>query len=191
MVITSLIATEASMTLVGEAEDGVEAVLKARALRPDVILMDLNMPYLSGLAAIERITPLDLRNKALAEDLRRLCRVSVIENCAAVTLVGRRIRTILHELSPALEVFQEQKVHLVTQAANDLNLTFVVDAEHALRLVQHLHGLLVSKLEGGGVFGPTWEQIVTPRAVRAGLPEPWWMAKRERLPGVGATLGSS
>ena len=95
---------------------------------------------------------------ALAEDLRKLCKVTVINDCAAITLVGRRIRTILHELGPVLEVFQEQQVHLVTQAANDLNLTFVVSSEHAYRLVQHLHGLLVNKFEGG-VFGATWEQL--------------------------------
>ena len=98
--------------------------------------------------------------EALATDLRKLCRVTVINDCAAVTLVGRRIRTILHELTPVLEIFQEQKVHLVTQAANDLNLTFVVNSENAYRLVQHLHGLLVSKFEGG-VFGKTWEEIWT------------------------------
>ena len=96
--------------------------------------------------------------EALAEDLRKLCRVTVINDCAAVTLVGRRIRTILHELTPVLEVFQEQRVHLVTQAANDLNLTFVVNSENAYRLVQHLHGLLVGKFEGG-VFGETWERL--------------------------------
>src|SRR5690606_18109142 len=37
--------------------------------------------------------------EALAEDLRRLCRVTVIHDCAAITLVGRRIRTIMHELT--------------------------------------------------------------------------------------------
>ncbi|HEY9183541.1 MAG TPA: aspartate kinase, partial [Gammaproteobacteria bacterium] len=92
--------------------------------------------------------------EALAADLRKLCKVTIIGDCAAVTLVGQRIRTILHELTPVLEVFQEQQVHLVTQAANDLNLTFVVNSEHAYRLVQHLHGLLVGKFEGG-VFGET------------------------------------
>ena len=96
--------------------------------------------------------------EALAEDLRKLCKVTVIGDCAAITLVGRRIRTILHELGPVLEIFQEQQVHLVTQAANDLNLTFVVSSEHAYKLVQHLHGLLVNKFEGG-VFGATWEQL--------------------------------
>ncbi len=48
----ALISTEPGMEVVGEAADGVEAVLQARSLRPDVILMDLGMPRKDGLAAI-------------------------------------------------------------------------------------------------------------------------------------------
>ena len=127
----------------------------------------------------------DAAIEALAEDLRRLCRVSVIRDCAAITLIGQRIRTILHELGPVLQVFQEHKVHLVTQASSDLNLTFVVSSEHAHRLVQHLHGLLVSKFEGG-VFGPTWEQFTGAVADRREQPTPWWVTKRDRLLEIGA-----
>ena len=38
--------------------------------------------------------------EALADDLRKLCKVAIIGDCAAITLVGQRIRTILHELAP-------------------------------------------------------------------------------------------
>jgi bifunctional diaminopimelate decarboxylase / aspartate kinase len=128
--------------------------------------------------------------EALADDLRKLCKVTVIPDCAAITLVGRRIRTILHELGPVLEVFQEQQVHLVTQAANDLNLTFVVSSEHAFRLVQHVHGLLVNKFEGG-VFGATWEQLqVGPPAAKS-VPKPWWVKKKAQLLEIGAAREAS
>jgi diaminopimelate decarboxylase/aspartate kinase len=120
----------------------------------------------------------------LAQDLGRLCRVTIIEDCAAVTLVGRRIRAILHELSPALEVFEEQKVHLVTQAANDLNLTFVVDTEDAYRLVQRLHAYLINRFGEDGIFGPTWEQLQQPETAPAPLLVPWWHKRRTELLGV-------
>jgi NarL family two-component system response regulator LiaR len=51
----TLIASEPGMEVVGEAADGLEAVQQARALRPDVILMDLVMPHQSGLEAIAQI----------------------------------------------------------------------------------------------------------------------------------------
>jgi diaminopimelate decarboxylase/aspartate kinase len=117
---------------------------------------------------------------ALAEDLRLLCRVNVIEDCAAVTLVGRRIRASLHELTPVFEVFEEQRVHLVTQAANDLNLTIVVDVEHAYKLVQNIHSRLVSRLRGG-VFGPTWTELETSRTTAARRAPTWWSRRRKEL----------
>jgi len=128
--------------------------------------------------------------EALAQDLRKLCKVTVIRDCAAITLVGRRIRTILHELGPVLEIFQEQQVHLVTQAANDLNLTFVVNSEDAYKLVQHLHGLLVNKFEGG-VFGATWEQLTGGDVpIKAG-PKPWWVKKKMQLLEIGAARNAT
>jgi len=51
----ALIDTEPEMVLVGEAADGVEAVRKARAREPDVVLLDLVMPRKSGLEAIGEI----------------------------------------------------------------------------------------------------------------------------------------
>jgi diaminopimelate decarboxylase/aspartate kinase len=123
--------------------------------------------------------------ESLAADLRKLCKVTIINDCAAITLVGQRIRTILHDLSPVLEVFQEHKVHLVTQAANDLNLTFVVSSEHAYRLVQHLHGLLVDKF-AGGVFGETWERLTGGAVPAKGVPKPWWVKKKAQLLEIGA-----
>jgi two-component system, NarL family, response regulator LiaR len=51
----ALLEDEAEIEVVGEAADGVEAMLKTRALKPDVILMDLMMPRKTGIEAIEEI----------------------------------------------------------------------------------------------------------------------------------------
>jgi two-component system, NarL family, response regulator LiaR len=53
--IHALLATEPGIEVVGEARDGAEAIVEAARLRPDVILMDLVMPEMDGIAAIEQI----------------------------------------------------------------------------------------------------------------------------------------
>jgi NarL family two-component system response regulator LiaR len=56
--VMSVLAGERHMALVGEAADGREAVRMAPALQPDVVLMDLDMPNLDGVGAIQALRPL-------------------------------------------------------------------------------------------------------------------------------------
>ncbi|WP_404334799.1 response regulator [Sphingomonas sp. MMS12-HWE2-04] len=53
--IAAVIGRQADMAIVGEAANGVEAIEQYRAGRPDVTLMDIQMPGMGGLEAIQRI----------------------------------------------------------------------------------------------------------------------------------------
>ncbi|HEY1873176.1 MAG TPA: bifunctional aspartate kinase/diaminopimelate decarboxylase [Steroidobacteraceae bacterium] len=117
----------------------------------------------------------------LVADLARLCRVQVIGPCASVSLVGRNIRAILHQLGGAFEFFEEQKIYLVSQAANDLNFTFVVDENQGDRLVAQLHELLIRPVPGDKVLGPTWQQLFSRPPVSSASATPWWRARRVAL----------
>ena len=52
----NLLDAEAAFSVVGEAEDGLQAVQMAEQLKPDVIIVDMMMPRLNGLEAIRQIT---------------------------------------------------------------------------------------------------------------------------------------
>ncbi len=122
--------------------------------------------------------------EALCADLAKVCRVKVIAPCAAVTLVGRGMRSLLHKLAPVLAEFGRERVHLISQSSNDLNLTFVLDESALDGLVPRLHALLVKsgamRLYDEQSFGASWTQLYTPTASRV-RPLPWWASHRERL----------
>lgn len=111
-----------------------------------------------------------------------LCRVEIFGPCASLSLLGHNIRGILHELGSAFELFQDQKIYLVTQAANDLNFTFVIDEAQGDRLVQQLHERLIQGIGSDKVLGPTWQQLFSDQK-RAPTPANWWEEpeKRRRL----------
>jgi bifunctional diaminopimelate decarboxylase / aspartate kinase len=97
--------------------------------------------------------------QALVRDLGQYCQARTVGPCASVSLVGHNIRAILHQLGPALEVFEEQQIYLMSQAASDLNLTFVVDEDQADRLVRELHALLFGGHAADALIGPTWAEL--------------------------------
>ena len=59
MGLSALITSERDMEVVGEAENGLQAVELALSLKPDIVIMDLMMPELSGAAATQRIHDAD------------------------------------------------------------------------------------------------------------------------------------
>ncbi|TWT18571.1 bifunctional aspartate kinase/diaminopimelate decarboxylase [Luteimonas marina] len=120
----------------------------------------------------------------LSEDLSQICRVKVIAPCAAITLVGRGMRSLLHKLSEVWATFGQERVHLISQSSNDLNLTFVIDEADADGLLPELHAQLIESgampVADATVFGPSWNEIQFGKPERAPA---WWQGDdaRERL----------
>lgn len=57
-VVISMLAMKSELQVVGEASDGLEAVQKAAELKPDLILLDIGLPTLSGIEAARQIRKL-------------------------------------------------------------------------------------------------------------------------------------
>ncbi len=64
--IRAILETQDGIVVAGEAEDGADAVKKARELAPDVVLMDIAMPRLNGLEATRQIHRLLPETKVIA-----------------------------------------------------------------------------------------------------------------------------
>jgi DNA-binding NarL/FixJ family response regulator len=71
---------DAELEVVGEARDGAEAISEARALRPDVVLMDLLMPVMDGITATGVI-------RGELPDTEVIALTSVLEDAAVVGAV--------------------------------------------------------------------------------------------------------
>lgn len=116
--------------------------------------------------------------ESLLTDLNKVAIAKVIGPCASISLVGRHIRAMLHQISDLFDVFASQKIHLLSQAANDLNLTFVVDSEQAQRLAKKLHVILIEYNPKSFFIGKSWLEeygdIIKTET-------PWWQRNREEL----------
>jgi diaminopimelate decarboxylase/aspartate kinase len=107
-------------------------------------------------------------------ELATLTRVQLRSNLVSISLFGTAIRTILGQLTSALNVFHDRHVHMVTQSANDLNLTLVVDREHSDQLVKKLHGLLITGAADQRTdLGPSWSELTLESKTQNLVPA-WW-----------------
>lgn len=121
--------------------------------------------------------------KRLLADLNQQGEAQLIGPCAVIGLVGQKIRSILPKLAPVFKVFEEQKIYLMTQAASDLNLTFVVNEDQADRLVRQLHSSLFEHTATSAVFGPTWQESFQGGKMerQVGVSSEWWQERREQV----------
>ncbi|MBS0349793.1 MAG: bifunctional aspartate kinase/diaminopimelate decarboxylase [Proteobacteria bacterium] len=107
----------------------------------------------------------------LLQDLSAFGNAQLTGPCASVSLIGHYIRSSLPKLGEVFELFAQHQIYMLSQAANDLNLTFVVDEDQAERLAQKIHALLIEpayRLEELKIAG-------------LALKETWWQKDRQRL----------
>lgn len=103
--IRSLLSSQTKWEVCGEAGDGTEAMLKARELLPDLVLLDVNMPGMSGLD-VTRLLRQELPNAKILvmsqHDPQRLSTSALAAGANACLDKGR----LYADLLPMIESFE-------------------------------------------------------------------------------------
>lgn len=114
----------------------------------------------------------------LVNELNLLCKAKLIEPCSSISLIGHHIRRILPELGPSFELFNDQQVHLMSLASNDLSLNIVVDESKADKMTQQLHQLLIDNNPQSYYYSKSWQEEFNPSPE---APKPWWIEEKDPL----------
>jgi len=109
----------ADMELVGEAENGEQAVVRANALKPDVILMDLMMPVMDGIAATQAIKKQNPSIQIIA--LTSFQEDELVRNAMKAGAIGYLLKNVsARELAAAIRSAKEGKMTLSPEAVQAL-----------------------------------------------------------------------
>ncbi len=111
-----LLARDPDLEVVGEAADGAEALEQARQMRPDVVVMDLLMPVMDGIAATQAIRR-ELPETEVLALTSVLESVSVVEAIRAGAIGYLLKNTRAAELRAAIKAAAAGQVQLSAQAA--------------------------------------------------------------------------
>jgi NarL family two-component system response regulator LiaR len=117
--LSAFLSVHPDLELVGEAENGEQAVVRSGLLKPDVILMDLMMPVMDGVAATEAI-------KKQHPDIQILALTSfqedeLVQNALKAGAVGYLMKNIsARELAAAIRSAKSGRMTLAPEAAQAL-----------------------------------------------------------------------
>ena len=139
-----LLAVEADLAVVGEAQDGRQAVVLAKKLRPAVVVMDIAMPLLNGLEATRQIRQALPGTKVIM--LSAHSDDAYVDQAVAFGAVGFLLKqTSAHDLSKAIREVQSGKTFFTPTVAKRLHAQKSPTGSKPLR--QHVARLTSRELE--------------------------------------------
>lgn len=131
--------------LVGEAGDGAEAVQRCKALQPDVVLMDLMMPVLDGVAATQQIRALTPAPQVIA--LTSFPENGLVQNALRAGAVGYLMKNVsAAELAAAIRAAHVGRLTLSPEAAQALAQGSLAPADNLTDRERDVLALMVEGL---------------------------------------------
>ncbi|MBN1667563.1 MAG: response regulator transcription factor [Anaerolineales bacterium] len=117
--LSAFLSVNLDMSLVAEAENGEQAVVRAKLLQPDVILMDLMMPVMDGVTAIQAIKQQNPGIQIIA--LTSFQEDELVQNALKAGAVGYLMKNVTaRELVAAIRAARDGKMTLSPEAAQAL-----------------------------------------------------------------------
>ncbi|WP_184719988.1 response regulator transcription factor [Caulobacter sp.] len=144
--VAAVLEAEVDITVVGEARDGAEAATLFEQLRPDIVLMDLQMPGMDGVDAIGAI-------KALAPDARIIVLTTYAGDVRALRALkagasGYLLKSSLRrELIDTIRTVRGGQRYLHPQVAHDIAVNAIGDplSEREIDVLRFVAGGLANK----------------------------------------------
>ena len=131
--------------VVGEARDGAEALALARAVRPDVVFMDINMPNVDGIEAADAISSESIAPVVM---VTAFSQASLVEEAARAGAMGYVVKPFSRsDIIPAMQVAVSRYAEVALLAREVSDLTERLETRKALDKAK---GLLMA----GGLAEP-------------------------------------
>lgn len=122
--IRALLENEKDINVVGEAQDGREALELAERLNPDVLVMDINMPRLDGIEAAQRIRDMKLKTQVLI--LSMYSDESLVRKAYRKGVKGYLLkRSVSEDLLQAVHAASKREMYVSADIASRMNVNVI------------------------------------------------------------------
>jgi NarL family two-component system response regulator LiaR len=160
--LAAFLAASSNLDLVGEAENGEQAVARSRVLKPDVILMDLMMPGMDGATATRLIKAQDPSIQVIA--LTSFQEDEMVQEALKAGAIGYLMKNVsTHELAAAIQSAHQGKMTLSPEAAQALvhAMQQTQDAELLTQREREILKLMVEGLNNSEIAGRIFVSLST------------------------------
>jgi two-component system response regulator NreC len=123
--IRALLEKDNNIKVVGEARDGVEALELVKYLKPDILVVDINMPKIDGIEVIKRISQMQLRTRTVI--LSMYLDESLVKKAIKSGAEGYLVKqSITEDLIKAVYAVYANEIHLSPLITQKMNLEVIL-----------------------------------------------------------------
>lgn len=95
----------------------------------------------------------------LMEDLRSFCHPSLVNDVSCVSIVGTALTEEMPRMAAVMRLLGEPVVHMVSHAADDTSVSYILDRAVATTLVAAIHTAVFDGGDATHGHGPRWEEL--------------------------------